>query len=140
MVRRSGRILAGLIVCLPNGAAAQQVAVQSILNRCIACHDGAKPMASLSLKTREAALQGGKSGPALAPGNADGSLLYKMVSARKMPPGNPLAERETGILKEWINSGAPWFDTKEPQRAGPDWWSLQPVVRPSVPAVKDSSW
>src|SRR5262249_10135183 len=25
-------------------------------------------------------------------------------------------------------------------RVGPDWWSLRPLVRPAVPAVRDPSW
>ncbi len=97
-------------------------------------------MAGLSLKTRETALRGGKSGPALEPGNADNSLIYRVVSARKMPPGSPLSDREIGLFREWIINGAPWIVAGEPQRARPDWWSLQPVARPPAPAVKDSAW
>jgi len=28
----------------------------------------------------------------------------------------------------------------EPKKAGPDWWSLQPVVRPALPKVKNRDW
>jgi hypothetical protein len=28
----------------------------------------------------------------------------------------------------------------EPRKAGPDWWSLQPVRRPTAPAVTDATW
>src|SRR5215207_8614348 len=27
-----------------------------------------------------------------------------------------------------------------PRRAGPDWWSLQPVRRATPPSVRDSAW
>ena len=63
-----------------------------------------------------------------------------------MPPKKGLAAADRTILKEWITTGAAWgTDPLDPfrfttsKRAGADWWSLQPVRRPSLPAVKDAS-
>ena len=56
--------------------------VMAILSRCSACHAGANAAAGLVLTDREAALKGGKSGPALAPGSAAGSLVYQMASSK----------------------------------------------------------
>ncbi len=36
--------------------------------------------------------------------------------------------------------GRPADDRPEPRKAGPDWWSLQPVRRPVPPAVQDRAW
>ena len=115
-----------------------------ILNRCRACHSGASPAAGLSLSSRYLALKGGKSGAALIPGSPDKSLLFTMVSTRKMPPGAPLSQGEIDTIRNWIASGAAWTDTTpnhtEPKRAGLDWWSLQPVRRPAIPKVRNASW
>jgi hypothetical protein len=67
-----------------------------------------------------------------------------MVSSRKMPPRQPLSAAEMETLRRWIAGGAAWAGKvsprEEPQRAGRDWWSLQPVVRPALPAVQDRAW
>ena len=59
-------------------------------------------------------LKGGKRGPALVPGKADESLLFRMAAHRVEPvmppkdkPGNPpLTPEELGLLKLWIDAGA----------------------------------
>ena len=57
-------------------------------------------------------LKGGKSGPAVTPGDTAGSLLLQAVShthARlKMPPNGQLEATEISNLKEWIAQGAVW--------------------------------
>ena len=58
--------------------------------------------------------KGGKRGPALVPGKADESLLFKLAAHRAnpvMPPLEkknlkPLSPDELGLLKSWIDSGA----------------------------------
>src|SRR5690349_23367144 len=54
--------------------------VLAILQRCFQCHGETLQMAKLDLHTRDAMLKGGESGPAVVPGNAAASLLYKRVS------------------------------------------------------------
>src|SRR5205085_12028769 len=81
---------------------------------------------------------GGDTGAALKPGQARDSLLYQRVSAREMPPKNPLSAEQVEVLRKWIDAGAPFED--EPlvlKRAGPDWWSLRPVHRPPVPEISN---
>ena len=48
------------------------------------------------------------------------------------------------LLKEWIESGAKWgsdpidpFRFSTSTRAGRDWWSLQPLKRPTVPVSRE---
>ena len=57
--------------------------------KCVACH-GAARMSDLDLRDRATILKGGKRGPAIVPGNAEASLLYKAVRREgdlQMPPG-----------------------------------------------------
>ena len=116
--------------------------VRPILQRCIVCHSGGDPTGGLTLTSRESALKGGETGPALVPGDSAKSLLYHMASSKKMPPKKPLSVAEIGILRRWIDDGAAWAGVlkKEEQRAGPDWWALQKLTRPELPAVKDKEW
>jgi hypothetical protein len=117
-------------------------AAEPVLRQCVTCHAGAAPMGGLDLTRREGALKGGTSGPALVPGRASASALYRMVAARKMPPGRPLPGAQVEAFRRWIDAGAEWpagglAAAAPPQRAGPDWWSLQPVRRVPVPRVRD---
>src|SRR3981081_3194376 len=61
--------------------------------RCFACHTSSK-LGGLRLDSRAAILQGGNSGPAIIPGDPDGSLVIQAVSQQherfKMPPSGPL--------------------------------------------------
>lgn len=51
---------------------------------CYSCHSSGNAMGGLALNTREALLKGGKSGPSIQAGNAEGSLLLQAVSAKKI--------------------------------------------------------
>src|SRR5438067_11765784 len=75
--------------------------VRPILQRCVSCHSGDDPAASLNLSTRSLALKGGESGPALRPGRAADSLLISMVSSKMMPPKKPLRAEEIALLRRW---------------------------------------
>ncbi len=119
-----------------------------LVGRCLDCHSGDKPAGGLDMSTRERLLKGGKSGRVVEPGDADASSLLDAVAEGVMPPkkGDRLGEAEIATLRGWIVQGAPWdagpispgmFTTD--RRAGLDWWSLQPIVRPAVPVGADGS-
>src|SRR5215510_10609683 len=64
--------------------------VLSILNqKCIQCHGEAVQMSGLDLRTLEKMLKGGEKGPAVVPGNAEASLLYRRVAGLDKP-GMPM--------------------------------------------------
>ena len=69
-------------------------------------------MSGLDLQTRESILAGGKRGPAVIPGKSAESILYKAVAHQgdlQMPPGkNALAAEQLQIIRQWIDSGAPY--------------------------------
>jgi hypothetical protein len=114
-------------------------------------------MASLDLRTREAALKGGEHGPAIVPGNAAASALYKHLTGQEqpqMPLGGHLSDPEIAAIKNWIDSGAEWDtaasvappppqQTSEPKKFTEEqrkYWAFQKVVKPLVPAVKSTAW
>jgi len=115
---------------------------------CLQCH-GAEKKGQLDLRTRETSIRGGENGTAVAPGDAENSLLFDYVSNHEMPPKQPLSAKQVEVIKNWINDGA-YFPTEPldpftkttPQRAGYDWWALQPLADPSppTPAGLPSAW
>jgi len=96
------------------GLQAQQVSeadVQAALKRCGQCHGPTLQMSKLDLSTREGMLKGGEKGPAIVPGDAEASPLYRRISglqapAMPMPPVPALSAQEIELVKNWINQGA----------------------------------
>ena len=86
-------------------------------NNCLKCHGPEKQKGKLRLDTREAALKGGKGGPAFVVGDAAKSDLVHRIGLPKtdddfMPSeGDPLSKTQIDLLKEWINQGAVWPET-----------------------------
>src|SRR4029077_11418511 len=66
----------------------------------------------LRLDSRDGLLTGGKSGPAIVPGDPEKSLLIQAVrqtrETLKMPKGGRLKPAEVDALTEWVKAGAPW--------------------------------
>jgi WD40 repeat protein len=85
-----------------------------LADRCVGCHGEALAENKLSLENVPAMLKGGKRGPALVPGKASESLLFRMAAHQVEPvmppqdkPGNsPMTGEELGLLKLWIDAGA----------------------------------
>ena len=118
--------------------------VRPLLNReCVKCHGADKQKADLRLDSREAALKGGDTGPALVPGKPQESPMFLLIrhsenDRDRMPPKEKLAEAEIAAIEKWIVSGAPWPDRatapviamKPGERLG-DAWSdpRNPIVR-----------
>lgn len=63
-----------------------------LLRRCTACHGRNRQEGKLDLRSKEAMLRGGKSGPAIVSGKPEESLLIKRVRAGEMPPAERLVE------------------------------------------------
>ena len=74
----------------------------------------------LRLDSREAMLKGGKSGPALVPGDPEKSLLIQAVrqtGALKMPKGGRLTAAEIDALVEWVKAGPSGPPSRRPIQA-----------------------
>lgn len=116
--------------------------------KCLRCHAGPRSKGGLNLASAAGLKKGGASGPVVEPGKAAASALYRYVAEKKMPPKDPLTAAAVDALRRWIDAGASWEgpDLAGPntvageQRAGVYWWSLQPIRRPPLPAVKDAEW
>jgi hypothetical protein len=117
--------------------------VSPILSRrCIGCHGPHQQEAGLSLATADAFQAGGDSGPPVIAGDADGSLLIEMIAGPEpaMPKDTAaLTEEEVAVIRRWIAAGAVWPEgwvVEEAAVEDHDWWSLQPLERPPLPAVE----
>jgi cytochrome b subunit of formate dehydrogenase len=73
-------------------------------NRCSTCH-GFTSVGGLSLATYQQALEGGKSGPGIVPGDPDKSKIVQIQSAGGHP--GQLTIDEIDMLIKWILDGAP---------------------------------
>jgi len=112
--------------------------------RCVRCHSGDEPKGSLDLSVRATIVSGGESGAAIVPGKPDESLLLDYVSGDEpeMPlDDEPLSPDQLSVLRQWIAEGALWPKgvTIEASRPDANWWSLQPIRQPDVPALA-SNW
>src|SRR5262249_31480279 len=54
--------------------------------RCVACHGKRERKGGLDLRTQSSRLKGGKSGPALVPGQPDKSPMILKIESGEMPP------------------------------------------------------
>ncbi len=73
--------------------------------RCGSCH-GANGVQGLDVTTYQALVQGGQSGPALLPGDAQNSLIIQKQTGPQ-PHFGQLSPEELELLLQWINVGAP---------------------------------
>ena len=84
--------------------------IQPILNaNCLSCHQAAMAAGGRRVDAPENVLQGGASGPAVIPGKAQSSLLYKRLTDttdKRMPPVGMVTEEQVALIRAWINLGA----------------------------------
>jgi hypothetical protein len=77
---------------------------------CCVCHNQGKATNDLALDSYDRVRKGGASGEAIAPGDVDGSYLFKLVSHKDephMPPdGNKIPAEKIEIIRQWIAGGA----------------------------------
>lgn len=106
--------------------------VKPILNKhCMGCHGGVKKAGNVSFLFEHEMLEPGKSGKIpVVRGNADASEMIRRIVSNdpdeRMPlKGTPLNEKETRILKRWIEEGAKWEKH----------WAYKQIVKPEVPSL-----
>jgi hypothetical protein len=122
-------------------------------SECYACHSaGAKKLrGGLRLDSREAALEGGDSGPAIVPGKAGESLIIQALRHRDglaMPPKKPgLPETTIQEFESWVNAGAPYSSAgdsrpsaESPLQRAREHWAFRPVKKADPPEVADAAW
>ncbi|MFO0903357.1 MAG: PSD1 and planctomycete cytochrome C domain-containing protein [Pirellulales bacterium] len=126
-----------------------------LLLRCASCHGRQTQEAGLDVRSFESLMKGGKSGPAIRPGDASASPLLQRIAAGEMPPKaklaaasvKPVEKGEYDKLQRWIEQGAahpsPTIDVPngEPDPLVSDadrqFWSFQPPAHPTIPLSFD---
>ncbi len=127
-----------------------------LVNNCYACHTNTE-MGGLRLDSREAMLKGGaKHGAAVTAGDPEKSALILAIRHAdsdpkfRMPMGQKLKQADIDVLTEWVKAGAVWpkaipmaakvngkFVIYPEQKK---FWSMLPLRKPELPAVKDTKW
>jgi hypothetical protein len=106
---------------------------------CFKCHGGTKTSHGLRVDSRATLLKGGESGPAVKPGDPDGSLLLQALRHSKadlrMPPGKKLPDHVLSDFAVWIKDGAIWPKSATAQSpfTAEQHWAFLPVKAPTVP-------
>ena len=111
---------------------------------CYKCHGASQQKAGLRLDTAALALTGGRTGPALKPGDSSASLLVQAISGThaelpRMPFKNPpLSDSQIALVKIWIDQGAkaPANETPETSKH----WAFNAPQRPAIPVVQQTAW
>ncbi len=132
-----------------------------LVERCQGCHGPSKHKGGLRLDSRQGAVTGGLTGPAVVPGLPEKSLLIDAVNygeLYQMPPKSKLRPEETAILTRWVKQGAPWgpdstgksktgaevaspsglppvLDTPGEFQRRSKWWSFQPITKTNPPGL-----
>lgn len=140
-------VIASLLAMLSNAQGADDSfkPVAEILQRqCLSCHNSVDRKGDFSLQLASELFESGY----VDPGDSAAShLVAAITSTNGKPPampknGKPLSQKEVAAIKKWIDAGAKWpdeFRLEEPVVDDFDWWSLQSIVRPSVPALSEQS-
>ena len=98
--------------------------IQPILeSSCLKCHGPEKPKSKFRVDDRAELLKGGDSGPSVLVGQSAQSpfihYVARLVPDMEMPPngkGEPLTAAQVGLLRAWIDQGAPWSEGPAPSK------------------------
>ena len=75
--------------------------------RCIRCHGTSRQNGGLRLDSYAALMAGGTDGLVVAPGDAAGSVLVRLITEGEMPKNSsPLSAEQIKLISDWINAGA----------------------------------
>src|SRR5215467_12668198 len=122
---------------------------------CMMCHGARVQRSGSDLRSEETILKGGARGPAVVPGDAEKSRLYRLITHKEepsMPMGmDKLGEAEVAVIAQWINGLSPkaataaeTIPTRQPgysiTEKDRQFWSFIKPVRPAPPKVKDPRW
>ena len=93
---------------------------------CVTCHGPSHQKGGLRLDSYEAVMRGGKSGPAVKPGDPNNSKLFQRISSPHgsdnvmPPPGRtPLSADQIKLIGAWISAGAPANSTADTVKSAP---------------------
>lgn len=127
-----------------------------LIAECYGCHSdqAGNVRGGLRLDTQARMQVGGSSGPAIAPGDPEGSLLFTAMLHEdfEMPPKRKLPQNVLDDFRKWIEMGAPdprasevgeiqsSISPQDIESARNTFWAYQPPQDNGPPAVQDTSW
>src|SRR5688500_2408260 len=101
---------------------------------CFQCHGGEKTNGKLRVDSREMLLKGGRSGPAVVPGDPDKSLLVQALRHAKdmepmpPPPSKKLPDDVIADFAMWVKNGARWPAKQSPNTfTAKKHWAFEPL-------------
>src|SRR5579864_7361788 len=102
-------LLAVAVVAAPVSAQRAPLFKSEILpvleKNCVSCHGPQKKMAGLDLSSFTGMMEGSTSGPVIAPGKPNNSLLWKMIENDQMPLGGKLNQADKQLMRTYIEQG-----------------------------------
>jgi len=113
---------------------------------CVSCHSPDRKMGGLDLSTFAGLMAGGASGPVVAPGKPERSLLWMQIDSGRMPMGGKMTTASKQLIRSYLEHGR--FPQEQMDQAAvareaakitPEarkWWSFVPPVAAAAPAVK----
>ncbi|MGC4013893.1 MAG: DUF1549 domain-containing protein [Luteolibacter sp.] len=123
---------------------------------CYGCHAAdTKAAGDLRVDDLNGLLTGGKTGPAIVPGDPEKSLLIQRLvhpqQRLRMPrESDPLSAEQIADLRTWIEKGAAWPPEKVPASIGRvtekydalrhSHWAWQPLAQPQAPTPQRAEW
>ena len=123
-----------------------------LAEKCAPCHGDKVQSANLRLDSKAGLTKGGDGGAIIDAASPDKSRLLAAIQysgALKMPPSGKLPDKTIADFAAWLKQGAPWpagsvarGKTMEERLADArlHLWSLKPVRKPAMPAVKLAGW
>src|SRR5438105_3763945 len=108
---------------------------------CVKCHNPQQKMAKLDLSTFTGMMEGSSSGPVIAPGKPERSLMWKLIENGQMPQGGKMTVAEKQLMKSYIQYGRFPAATAETEAAAQareaakvtpldrSWWSFRKPVK-----------
>ncbi len=138
-----------------DGVAFFEAKIRPVLaQHCYRCHSAEAQArktwkGGLLLDSREGIRTGGKTGPAVVPGDVGASLLLDALRQKDfaMPPTGKLPDTVIADFERWVRNGAAdprdgkaTLDEGIDLERGRQFWSFQPLKRSQPPAVKDEAW
>ena len=115
----------------------------ALSDHCYKCHStkAGKFKGGLALDSKERALKGGDTGPAIVPGNTEKSLLLTAIHHTdpdfEMPPDEKLSAEIIADFEKWIKAGAPFPENTNSVAEAKPWWDLVSanMLRPAEDSI-----
>ena len=110
---------------------------------CLDCHAADGPEAELKLDTEHGLLYGSRSGRVVVPGEAEASMLVRLLdkdAKPHMPPEGQLTPAEIAVIAKWMNGLKADAMPERAPVASLDHWAYAPLKQPTPPAVKREAW